>query len=209
MSLTFADMGALSPCDYADALPRSQFMHFRIKPLWSPMPRIVGRAFTVKCVPGDHLMLHAAIYRAKPGDILVVEADPAYAVAGGNVCQIAHQRGIDGLIVDGTVRDLNEIRDAGFPVFAQGVIPKPGVKQHVCPLNQPVNCGGVVVNAGDIIIADEEGVAVVPDQEAESVYAIAKQRAEKDAAQSIEQWQVEHKTKVEKALAASGFEDDG
>ena len=66
---------AVSPCEYADALPRTQFMNYVIKPLWQGIKRIAGPAFTVKCEAGDHLMLHAAIYRACPGDIIVVEAD--------------------------------------------------------------------------------------------------------------------------------------
>ena len=74
-----------SPTDYAEALPRSQFMDFQIKPLWSPIPRISGFAFTVKLAPSDNLMLHAAIYQAPPGSIIVVEAgDTDFAVAGGN-----------------------------------------------------------------------------------------------------------------------------
>jgi len=195
----------VSPCDYADALPREQFIDYGIKPLWSKMPRIAGPAFTVKCAPGDHLMLHAAIYRAKAGDIIVVEADDTFAVAGGNVCAIAKSRGIKGFVIDGVIRDLAETRENQFPVFARGVIPKPGAKRCISPLNQPITCGGVRVEAGDIVVADEEGIAVIPQQQALGAYDIAKARATKDASMTLEQWQSQHHEKVEEILSTLGF----
>ena len=83
-----------------------------------------------------YLMLHAAIYRAESGSIIVVEAGSIeYAVSGGNVCAIAQKRGIAGFIVDGVIRDLAEVREAQFPVFARGVMPKPGVKKTLGSLN--------------------------------------------------------------------------
>ena len=190
----------ISSCEYADGLPRSQFVDMQIHSLWSQPPRIAGPAFTVKCEPGYHLMLHAAIYAAQPGDVIVVQADSDYAVAGGNVCAIAQQRGIAGFVVDGVIRDLAEVRAMSFPVFARGVIPKPGAKKNFSPLNQPIVCGGVTVNAGDVVIADEEGIAIVPIDRAEDVYQIAKARAVKDAATSIEQWQLNHQKVVNEAL---------
>lgn len=197
----------ISPCDYADALPRQQFIDYAIKPLWSNIPRIAGPAFTVKCAPGDHLMLHAAIYRASPGDIIVVEADDNYAVAGGNVCAIAQSRGIKGFVIDGVIRDIAQTRENKFPVFARGVVPKPGAKNCVAPLNTPVLCGGVSVNAGDIVVADEEGIAVIPLEQAENVFTIAKARAEKDASMTLEQWREQHVDKVESTLKALGYSD--
>ena len=197
----------VSPCDLADALGREQFMDFGIAALWSPVPRIAGPAFTVKCAPGDHLMLHAAIYRAAPGDVIVVEADNDFAVAGGNVCAIAQARGIAGFVIDGAIRDIAEVREMGFAVFARGVQPKPGAKNQIAPLNQPIDCGGVRVNPGDIIVADEEGVAVVPQQQAQQVLSIATARAEQDASMSLQQWQAQHSEKVESRLADLGYAD--
>src|SRR5688500_19047774 len=131
----YAAFGMLSPTTLADALSREQVMDRRIRPLWPDMPRIAGPAYTVRCAPGDNLMLHAAIYRARPGSILVVEAgDDEYAVAGGNVCAVAMQRGIAGFVIDGVIRDLAEARGMGFPVFARGVTPIPGRKEAVLPL---------------------------------------------------------------------------
>ena len=85
---------AISTCEYAEGLSRQQFIHPVIRPLWPQIPRVVGPAFTVICGEGDHLSLHAAIYRAKPGDIIVVQADSDFASAGGNVCAVAQKRGI-------------------------------------------------------------------------------------------------------------------
>src|ERR1700722_6704717 len=143
------------PTTLADVLGRDQVMDIGIRPLW-PGARLAGPAFTVRCAPGDNLMLHAAIYRAEPGSVIVVEAgDVDYAVAGG--------KGGAGFVVGGVIRDIGEVREIGFPVFARGVIPIPGAKKVVTgPLNEPVRCGGVEVRAGDVVVADEEGSVVTP-----------------------------------------------
>lgn len=201
------DFAQISPCEYADALGREQFMDMAIKELWPQIPRIAGPAFTVKCARGDHLSLHAAIYRAKPGDIIVVEADAEFAAAGGNVCAIAQQRGIAGFVIDGVIRDLAEVRARKFPVFARGVMPKPGAKEQIYPFNHPIDCGGVRVNAGDIVVADEEGIAVIPRADMKDIYTVAKARTDKDAAQTLSQWQQAHQAKIEALLAKLGFKD--
>jgi 4-hydroxy-4-methyl-2-oxoglutarate aldolase len=170
--MPMTDFGQISPTTLADVLGRGQVMDIGVRPLW-PSPRVAGPAFTVRCLPGDNLMLHAAIYRAAPGSVIVVEAgDTEFAVAGGNVCAVAHRRGIAAFVVDGVIRDLAEVRELGFPVFARGVIPVPGSKALVAPLNQQVRCGGVEVSAGDIVVADEEGVVVVPGDLRQQVLGI-------------------------------------
>lgn len=195
-----------SPTAYADGLGREQFMDIGLREIWPQIPRIAGLAYTARCAPGDNLMLHAAIYRAQPGDVIVVEAgDSDYAMCGGNVCAIAQERGIAGFVIDGAVRDIAEIREARFPVFARGCIPIPGVKETLGSLGVPVVCGGVRVSPGDIVIADEEGIAVVPAARKSDVWQIAKSRTEKDAAQSLADWAIAHRNKVEKALAEKGF----
>ena len=197
---------AISPTAYADGLTRKQFMDIGIKTMWQPMTRIAGVAYTVKCHPGDNLMLHAAIYRAQPGSIIVVEAGSLdYAVSGGNVCAIAQQRGIVGFIVDGVIRDIAEVRESQFPMFARGIMPKPGVKETLGTLNKPINCGGVIVNSGDIIVADEEGVAVIPSAESELVYKIALERSRKEESESLSQWQTRHQAKIAEILSQKGF----
>ena len=200
---------ALSPTAYADGLGREQFMEAAIRELWPQIPRIAGPAFTVRCVPGDNLMLHAAIYRASPGDIVVVEAGSAdYAVAGGNVCAIAQRRGIAGFVIDGVIRDIAEVREARFPVFARGCIPKPGVKERLGELNVPITCGGVWVSPGDMVIADEEGIAVIPRDRLLEVWQIAKQRTDKDAATNLDDWARSHQARIEALLNQKGFNSE-
>ena len=102
--IDYAAFNDLSPTTLADALSVEQVMDIGIRPLWQPMPRIAGPAYPVRCAPGDNLMLHAAIYRAPPGAIIVVQAgDLDYAVSGGNVCAVANKRGIAGFVVDGVI----------------------------------------------------------------------------------------------------------
>ncbi len=202
----FAKYRAVSPTAYADGLGREQFMDMGLRELWPQIPRIAGPAYTVRCVPGDNLMLHAAIYRASPGEVIVVEAGNSdYAMSGGNVCAIAQKRNIAGFVIDGAIRDIAEVRAARFPVFARGCIPKPGVKAKLGDLQQPVVCGGVKVFPGDIVIADEEGIAVVPHGQAAAVWEIAKARTDKDAAQSLADWERGHHARIERFLAEKGF----
>ena len=200
------DYAAFSPTAYADALARSQFMYSGIRELWPQIPRIAGPAYTVRCVPGDNLMLHAAIYRAPAGSVIVVEAGSNdYAVSGGNVCAIAQKRGIAGFVIDGVIRDIAEVRAAKFPVFARGCLPKPGVKAALGSLQILVNCGGVQVFPNDIIVADEEGIAVIPAAKKVAVWEIAQERTEQDAAISLEAWERSHRAKIEGLLNQKGF----
>ena len=197
---------ALSPTTLADVLTRDRVMDIGIRPLWPEMPRVAGPAYTVRCSPGQNLMLHAAIYRAPAGSIIVVEAgDTDCAVAGGNVCAVAQKHGVVALIVDGVIRDLAEIRANRFPVFARGVIPIPGDKSALGALNVPVNCGGVQVATGDMVVADEEGIVVVPAARADEVLKAAQKRASKEAAETLEQWEASHRAKVEETLRQKGF----
>jgi regulator of RNase E activity RraA len=125
------DFSKLATTDYGNVLSREHFVDFAIRPLWSGMPSIFGEAYTVQLASGDHLMLHSAIYEAPQGSILVIDGvDCKNAVAGGNVCAIAKQRGIKGFIIDGVIRDLGEIEEMKFPVFAKGVFPVPGKKEQ-------------------------------------------------------------------------------
>ncbi len=195
----------LSPTTLADVLGRARVMDIGIRPLWAGTPRIAGPAYPVRCPPGDNLMVHAAIYRAPPGSIVVVEAgDVDYAVAGGNVCAVAQKNGIAGFVVDGVIRDLAEVRENRFPVFARGVIPIPGVKEALDVLNGSVRCGGVEVSPGDVVVADEEGIVVVPAPELDSVLEKAKARAAKDGAETLEAWETAHRARVDAILRSKG-----
>ena len=192
----------------ADLLGRDRVMDIGIRPLWGPVPRVAGPAFTVRCPPGDNLMLHAAIHRAPAGSVIVVESgDLDYALAGGNVCAVAQRRGIAGFVVDGLIRDLAEVREAGFPVFARGVIPIPGTKKAVAPLGEPVRCGGVRVEAGDVVVADEEGIVAVPAARRTDILTAARAKLAKEAAETLDEWEAAHRGRIDEILAAGGFED--
>lgn len=191
----------------ADLLGRAQVMDIGMRPLWSPIPRVAGPAFTVRCPAGDNLMLHAAIHRAEPGSVVVVESgDLDYALAGGNVCAVAQRRGVAAFVADGVIRDLAEVRELGFPVFARGVIPVPGTKKAVRPLNAPVRCGGVRVAAGDVVVADEEGVVVTPREDWERVLTEARRKLAKEAEESLDAWERAHRARIDAILNDGGFE---
>lgn len=191
----------------ANTLPDSAIMDNGIRPLIDGTARITGPTYIAQCGPGDNLMMHATIYRAQPGDIIVCHAGGrAAAVAGGNVCAVAKQRGIAGFVIDGNIRDVEEIREMGLPVYARGLYPKPGTKKSVVPADS-VTVGGVTVHPGDIIIADKDGIAVVPAAEAPEIFdrAAAKERAEQEA--GLAAWTANHRAKVLAALEAGGDND--
>ena len=195
----------LSPVTFGDVLPRDRFMDIGIRPLWEPIPRIAGPAYTVACPAGDNLMLHAAIHRAPAGSVIVVQGgDRNYALAGGNVCATAQKRGIAGFVLDGVMRDIAETRDNRFPVFGRGVIPIPGDKKGPGTLEALVTCGGVQVAAGDIVVADEEGIVVIEVAKAESVLAAAEAKAAKDATETLDSWMHNHKAKIDEAMKKFG-----
>jgi len=191
----------------ADLLGHDQVLDLGVRALWGPVPRLTGPAFTVRCPPGDNLMLHAAIYRAEPDSVIVVESgDLEYALAGGNVCAVAQRRGIAGFVVDGVIRDVGEVRAAGFPVFGRGTVPIPGVKKAVLPLNERVRCGGVAVDAGDVVVADGDGVVVVPGARRAEVLAGALARLVQEGGESLDEWEAAHRARVDALLRAGGFE---
>lgn len=203
------DMGpfaALPTTAYADVLTRDRIMDPAIRPLWGPMPRLCGPAYPVACPAGDNLMLHVAIYRAPAGAVVVCAAgDSNWAMAGGNVCAYAQQRGIAGFVVDGLIRDLAETRERRFAVFARGVIPIPGVRKVQGLIGVPVVCGGVTVAPGDVVVADEEGIVVLQQAQAETLRAQAAQRAEKDEKTSLEDWVKAHKARIDEAARTLGI----
>lgn len=196
----------LSPTALADMLRLESVMRHLIRPLWPDMPRIAGPAFTVRTAKHDNLMLHAAIYRAEPGDVIVVEAgDEEMAVAGGNVCAVAQRHGVAGFVIDGVIRDVAEARANGFPIFARGVSPIPGAKDGPGEINGTITCGGATVRPGDVIVADEEGIVVVPRAEAGEVLKKAQSKAATDAAESLDEWERKHRARVESTLQAKGY----
>jgi regulator of RNase E activity RraA len=160
-----AGLGEFDTPLISDLMNRLYAMSPELRPLTDPDLAIAGPACTVKCYPGDNLMVHKSLDLAQPGDVVVVDTSESAltAVLGDLVCTKARHRGIAGFIVDGLIRDLPAIRELGdFPVFAKGVTPKGPLHRGPGEVNHPVACGGVVVNPGDVIVADLNGVVVVP-----------------------------------------------
>jgi regulator of RNase E activity RraA len=203
-----ADLKSLCPTEIAELLAREQIMDAGIRPIWANMPRLAGPAYTARCDPGDSLMFHAAVHRAPPGSIIVGQGgDADYALAGGNVCAVAQSRGIAGFIIDGVVRDIGEIRTMCFPVFARGVIPIPARQCASGSLNVSVRCGGVTVSPGDAIVADEEGIVVLPHETSNEIIAAAMERHAGAQKISLENWSETHRKRIEAALRSNGFHD--
>jgi len=153
-----------------------------IKPIYSGM-RLCGPAFTVKMHVGDNLMLHCAIAEARPGDVLVVDIDGSEGGPLGEVMATgAVARNIAGLVIDGFVRDGLNIKKLGWPVFSRGLSIKGTVKATLGTINHTISCGGVVVNPGDLVCGDDDGVVVIPREMAADVADKAIAREEKEAA---------------------------
>jgi 4-hydroxy-4-methyl-2-oxoglutarate aldolase len=196
----------LSPNELSDVLELSCVMRYQIHPLCPGMPRIAGPAFTVRTGRHDNLMFHASVYLAQPGDLIVVEAgDDEMAVAGGNVCAIAQRNGVAGLVVDGVIRDVVESRERRFPILARGASPIPAKRVGEGGLNVQIRCGGVVVNPGDVVVADEEGIVVIPRARAEEILEKAQARVAAEAKLSPDDWEHRHRSAVEAALKTRGY----
>jgi RraA family protein len=152
--------------DISDLLNRLYAVDPSIACLTGRHHRLCGPACTVKVFPGDNLMVHKALDVAKPGDIVVVDAHGSSmnAVLGDLISTKAKHRGIAGFIVDGFVRDLPDIIELDFPVFARGATPIGPLHRGPGEINFPICCGGVVVNPGDLVVADGAGVVVIPQE---------------------------------------------
>ncbi|MGG0251694.1 RraA family protein [Peribacillus frigoritolerans] len=159
-----------------DVMGRMFAMDYSIKSINKPGIHIAGSAFTVRSHPGDNLLVHKAMDLAHPGDIIVVDAcgDMGNAILGELMCHYAKTKGIVGYIIDGPVRDLYGISEMGYPVFAKGGTPRGPYKEGPGEINTVISCGNVPVNPGDIIVADDDGIVVIPKEDAESVLEKAK-----------------------------------
>jgi regulator of RNase E activity RraA len=162
---TVAGLAAFDTPAISDLMNRLYTMIPAIHPLTNPELPVLGPACTVKCFPGDNLMVHKSLDLARPGDVLVIDtsASSLTAVVGDLISTKARHRGIAGFVVDGLIRDLPEIRALGdFPVFARGVTPIGPLHRGPGEINHPVCAGGIVVHPGDVIVGDANGVVVVP-----------------------------------------------
>jgi len=158
----------------ADVAGRRGAMDGRAKPL-SPSMRLAGPAFTIEIRPGDNLMIHAAMAMARPGDILVVDgkADRSCALMGSIMLNACKKLGLGGVVLDAAVRDTEELRELGFPVYAIAANPNGPTKYVPGRINWPISCGGVAVRAGDLVIGDADGIVVIEREKAGSLLGLA------------------------------------
>lgn len=175
------DLAALGAATVYEANGQRDALDPALKPL-DPTSRIAGRAVTVDLEPGDNWFIHVALLETQPGDILVVDAK-GYTQAGpwGDVLTLAaQQRGLAGLVIDGAVRDSQEIIESGFPVFTRGVCIRKTTKVQRGRVNIPVTVGGVLVRPGDILVGDADGLVRVAPEDAADAVASSARRAEKE-----------------------------
>jgi RraA family protein len=140
--------------------------------------KLVGVAVTVKTRPGDNLMVHKAIEMASPGDVLVVDAggDTTNSIVGEIMMRIAQRKGLAGFVINGAIRDTAAFMNDTFPVYAKGVTHRGPYKDGPGEINVPVSLGGMVVHPGDIIVGDEDGVVVVPLEQAEHILRLVQEQ---------------------------------
>jgi len=206
---TVAGFGEFDTPAISDLMNRLYTMSYFIRNLTAPNLRLLGPACTAKVFPGDNLMVHKSLDIAKPGDVIVVDASSSTmtAVLGDLVSTKARHRGIAGFVVDGLVRDLPAILELGdFPVFARGITPLGPLHRGPGEVNYPISAGGIVVNPGDIIVGDLNGVVVVPREIAVDLLQRLQSRApaERAYAESVARGEFSNEW-VDKALEQSGL----
>jgi len=158
-----ASLQGLTVADLHDALPpaaRAAGLLDQSMRAMTPGLRVVGQAVTAFCAPNDSLMTHCALYLAQRGDVLVISNGGVRfgALWGGNVAFDAQAAGLGGAVVEAPVRDLGFIRELKFPVWANSVSVTRSEKNGAGCVNRPISCGGCVINPGDIVVADDDGV---------------------------------------------------
>lgn len=171
--------------------------------------KLVGTALTVKTRPGDNLLVHKAIDIAQPGDVIVVDAggDLTNAIVGEIMLRIAKKNQIKGFVINGAIRDIAAFANDTFPVYAAGVTHRGPYKDGPGEVNVPISLDGMVVNPGDIIVGDEDGLVVVPLEKASQILEAAKnhQKMEEKIMETIENGTID-RSWVNRTLQEKGCE---
>ena len=158
----------------ADVAGRRGALDGRIAPV-APGMRMAGPAFTVEVRAGDNLMIHAAMAMAKPGDVLVIDGkgDTTCALMGAIMLNACKKLGLAGVVIDAAVRDTDELRQLGFPVYAVGANPNGPTKFIPGRINWPISCGAVAIHPGDLIVGDADGVVTLEREKVASLLPLA------------------------------------
>ena len=179
----------LPVANVSDSMSRLTAGGARLRPMHES-GGLAGPALTVKTAPGDNLMVHKAIALAEPGDIIVVDAggDLTNAITGEMMLMQMVKRGVAGLVINGAIRDAGFIRGQRFPVFAAGVTHRGPYKNGPGEINVPIAIDGMVIEPGDLIIGDDDGLLCVPFDQTDAVFkaATAKFEAEQKQMANIE-----------------------
>tara|TARA_B100000035_G_C20916914_1_gene516665 strand:- start:148 stop:837 length:690 start_codon:yes stop_codon:yes gene_type:complete len=182
---------------FADVQYRTGVMDSAIKPAFRA--KVTGQAITVQLSKGDLIDPLRALEMGQPGDVIVVDAggDLQTSVCGGLMGGLAQNRGIRGMIVDGTGRDTDELEDINWPIWTRAITPRGthtmfSERKEELSINVPIACGGVVVNPGDFIVADLMGVVVIPQEIAEETVRLAQEQADRE--EETRKWVAKGKT---------------
>jgi 4-hydroxy-4-methyl-2-oxoglutarate aldolase len=181
VSDAFAQLAALGTATVHEAAGRAQVVDVPLAQI-VPGSRAAGPARTVRCGQGDNLMVHAAVAEALPGEVLVLTMPEPAAVAlvGELLATQARRRGVAALLVDAAVRDVDELRELGLPVWARHVRVRGAEKRAAGVIGEPVAVGGARIRQGDAVVLDSDGAVVVERERVEEVLEAARERAERE-----------------------------